>query len=235
MTSEAAKDSGPLSSIEAPVMGILSKVPLSQVPMWGKAYFQPMETFAANRKDANFGPVAINLMLIGMVAWASFSIASVISSGLSLSTGAALAVLLVLFPISMVIGMFISSGITFVLAKVFGGKGGFMEQTLALTLVYGGFTVLAFPFQALSSVPILGFILGLVTFAIGLYNLYNHYLIIKGVHSLTTWKAIAVVAIPIIIALVAMVIFLAIFAAIIGGLIGGAIMAKGMGAFPPAM
>jgi hypothetical protein len=224
--------SGPLSSLEAPVMGILSKVPIKQVSTWGKAYFHPMETFEANKKDANFGAIAVNLILIGVIMWATFVLTSLISGGLSLSTGIAIVISLVMYPVLIVIGMFIGSGITFVLAKIFGGKGGFMEQTLALTLIYGGCIALAFPFQVLSAIPLIGLIFGLVVFAITLYNIYNQYLVLKGVHSLTNWKAIAVIAIPIIIAIIIAVIFAAIFAAVLMGMMGGAAMERG--AFPGA-
>ncbi len=210
--------------IEAIVMPILKKIPLKQAQVWAAAYFRPMATYELHKKEAEISRVAVHFALAGAMLW----LAAFIASLLSLNPLGALILLpgVIIYPIVLVISGFISSIAYFILAKILGGKGGFMQQTLAMALILGGYAVLAFPFSALSGIPIVGGILALAALLIGLYNLYNGYLVIKGVHQLSTLKAAAVVLIPLVILAVLAFVFAAIVAV---SLIGAGLLSGGLG------
>lgn len=198
MAGKKSVGSGFLAPVENLYMPIVSAIPLAQMKTWAYAYFHPVDAYGENKKSADFGTVAVHLVLIGLVAW----VASMLSYVLGLNF-IALGIGLfgiILTPLMLLIAGFIGSAIYWIIAKIFGGKGGFMEQTLALALLLGGYTVVAFPFTVLAGIPLVGWILGLVTLLISLYNLYNLYLVTMEVHSLSSGKAIIVVLIPIILA-----------------------------------
>lgn len=196
MAGKKSEGSGFLAPIENLYMPIVSAIPLAQMKAWAYAYFHPVDAYGQNKKDAAFGGVAVHLILIGLVAW----VASMLSYAVGLNFAAFGIGLMgvILFPIMLLIGGFIGSIVYFIVAKIFGGKGGFMEQTLALALLYGGYTVIAFPFTVLAGIGGIGFIFGLVVLLISLYNLYNLYLMTMAVHSLNSTRAALVVIVMIV-------------------------------------
>jgi len=202
----ASSGSGPLGSIENMVMPIALAIPVSQVKTWLSAYFHPVETFDSNKKDATLGGVVVHMALVGVLV----AVATLLSSVASLNIGAAAvsAVLLIAYPIIFVIGGLIGSALLFVLAKILGGKGGFMEQTLGIVLLTGGYYALGFPFIVLSGIPLLGFFFGLVTLLLSLYNLYNEYLMVKRIHQFSSMRAVLFIVLPIIIAIIIAVVLI---------------------------
>ncbi|MCX6773098.1 MAG: Yip1 family protein [Candidatus Micrarchaeota archaeon] len=233
--------SGVLAPVENVVMPIVSAIPLAQVKTWASAFFHPVDAYNSNSK-MDWGTIAVSLVLIGLVMWVASLVQMILGINF-LGFGVALFAVIgyaIFVPIMAIIG----SLVYFVLAKIFGGKGSFKDQTVALTLVMGGIAVIGFPFTALSSIMLVGAIFGLIYMAISLYGMYNMYLSIKAVHSLSSMKAAAVVLIPIVIVFIVMFVMAAaltvsnnnITAAAMGG-IGttvGLMAAAGMGgAFAP--
>ncbi len=94
-------------------------------------------------------------------------------------------------PIANSIGMFIWAGILFVIAKIFGGKGSYMEYFQPLSYL----AILSW-LGILNVVPGIG---SLISFAAGIWSIVATIIITKAVHSLPTGKAVIVVLIPIII------------------------------------
>lgn len=208
-------------------MPLVSAVPVAQLKVWANAYFNPVEAFNSSKKDANFGAIAVHLVLIGLLAWVASMLSAVVGMNFLLLGIGIMGI--IVMPITVLLFGFIGSAIYFVIAKIFGGKGGYMEQTLALTLIYGGAVVLGFPFNVLSGIPLLGGIFGIIVSLIGLYNLYNLYLVTREVHSLSSTKAILVVLVPIILAVIVAFVFAAAMAAMLGASALGA--AAGTGGF----
>jgi len=211
--------SGFLAPVENIVMPIVSAIPLAQMKAWAYAYFHPVDAYGQNKKDATFGGAAVHFILIGLVAW----VASMLSYAVGLNFAAFGIGLMgvILLPLFLLIGGFIGSIVYFIVAKIFGGKGSFMGQTLALALLYGGYTVLAFPFTVLAGIPLVGWILGLVPLLISLYNLYNLYLMTMAVHSLNSTRAALVVIVMIVLALVVSFALAAMLAVAALGAVGG--------------
>ena len=190
---------GFMAQIENAVMPIASAIPLPQVKTWASAYFHPADNYNSNKK-MEWGAIAVSLVLIGLVMW----IANILQFILGMNfTGVMVALVGVLFyAIGMPIFALIGSVVYYVIAKIFGGKGGFKDQTVALMLVIGGIAIIGFPFVALSSVMLVGGIFGLIYMLVSLYGLYNMYLMVKEVHNLSSMKAALVVLIPIVLAFI---------------------------------
>jgi hypothetical protein len=131
-------------------------------------------------------------------------------------TIAGAAVMLVMYPVMSVIGGYIISAIYFIVAKVLGGKGGFLEQTYCMALVSGGMVLMMVPFNVLQMLPIVGWIFGLLGLAVGLYGIISQYRMIRAVHSLSQLRAIVVLVVPMILimALVFVIIGVAAIAAL---------------------
>ncbi|MEM2137827.1 MAG: YIP1 family protein [Candidatus Anstonellaceae archaeon] len=207
--------SGLLAPIENLVMPVASAIPVSQVKTWLSAYFHPVETFDSNKKDATLGGVVVHMALVGVLV----AIATLLSSVASLNIGAVVvsAVLIVAYPILFVIFGLIGSALMFVLAKILGGKGGFMEQTLGFALLTGGYYALSFPFIVLSGIPLLGFFFGLLTLLLSLYNLYNEYLLVKRIHQFSSMRAAIFIILPVIIAIIIVVVLIGAIIAMLAG------------------
>jgi len=131
-------------------------------------------------------------------------VAGVISAILGLISGALAGGIITGFfgaIIGTIIGFFVGQAIVFVLAKIVGGNGGFMEQSWVLS-------TFMLPLGLLASVPFVGPILGLVG---GIYSLYLMYLALQPAHRLDSSKAMIVVGI-----LIAVVVVLGVCAVLTG-------------------
>jgi hypothetical protein len=188
-------------------------MPAKAFKTWVSAYFRPAEVFNAEKKNAGGTEIAKILAFIGLVSAVVMGITAIIVGVFGLGAiagpgGAALGLAgavvaavvgLILYPILMVIGGFIGSGIYYIIAKVFGGKGDYMEQTLGLALITGGYVLITAPFQILTLIPVIGVLFSLAIMLVGIYSLYSQYRLIKEVHKLSSMRAAAVVIIPIIV------------------------------------
>jgi hypothetical protein len=222
--------------IEGICMNYASMLALPQFKTWASAYFHPEETFDAEKKNATLGNIAANAFIIGLISSvvgfivnvASSLTATIISPRFSSLDIAMAAVVMVAGIILTPIGVFISSGIYFVIAKILGGKGGYMAQTLGIVLVSGGIVLLAAPLNLLSAIPCLGFAFALAGAAVALYGLYSQWKMIKKVHEMSGLRAAAVILIPIII-----VVVIAIIAAVVMGaaLVGLGALGSGLGGY----
>lgn len=204
----APAPSGSLGPVESLVNGVVLAIPVPQLKAWSMAFFHPAEAFDANKADANAGAVMVHMALVGVLA----AIAVLFSSVFSFNILAAVAslLLIVIYPIAFIIAGFIGSLVYFVIAKILGGKGSFMEQTLGIVLLTGGYYVLAFPFIALSGIPVVGGLLGLVVMLVGLYNIYNQYLMAKRIHQFSSGRALLFVFLPIILLVVIALVIVAV-------------------------
>jgi len=112
------------------------------------------------------------------------------------------------------IGFLISSGIYFVVAKLFGGTGEFEEQTYLLATFTAPMTIVN---SVISLVPLLGLC---ISFFLFIYQIVLTFFAIKVSHNLTTGRAVGVVLIPIAIFLLVICCIAFFVGSIIGGLAG---------------
>jgi hypothetical protein len=90
------------------------------------------------------------------------------------------------------IGFFLGQGVIFLIAKMVGGNGNYMEQSWVMSTFWA-------PILIVSNIPIIGGILGLLG---GLYSLYLTYLALQPTHRMDSTKALTVVGILIAIVVV---------------------------------
>jgi len=164
------------------------------------------QSFATELPTANWGDIWIGLIVLGVVSAITGYIGAVaLHTGLA-SYFATLpadqrAAMQQLFQggaaglsfgniIGVPIGFFIGMGILFLIAKMFGGSGTFLQQAYAFSLFY-------VPIQLVSSivglVPILG---SLVAFVLGIYSIVLAVFAVSASHRLSTGKSVAVVLLP---------------------------------------
>jgi hypothetical protein len=113
------------------------------------------------------------------------------------------------------LGFFIGVAILFLVAKIFGGTGTFLQQSYAMALYYvpiQGVTAL------LGLLPILG---GLASIALGIYEIVLSVFAIAASQRLSTGRSVAVVLLPAAIVLVFTCAAIVAFAAIIATTVNG--------------
>lgn len=183
-------------------------MPFETFKTWVSAYFRPVDVFNAEKKKAEGMEIAKTFASIGLISAIVVAIVTILSVAFNLGSMAGLAfglgelavaiiAALILYPIIMTIIGFILSGIYFVIAKLLGGKGEYMEQTLGIALITGGYILLMAPLQILSLIPIIGVVFSVVILIIGLYSLYSQYRLVKEVHGLSSFRAALVIIIPV--------------------------------------
>ena len=242
MAEAAAKKAttvGTKGQIEGICMKYAALLSLPQFKTWVSAYFHPEETFDAEKKNAALGNIAAHAFLMGLissiiafiVSIASSLISAILSPRMSAVDIAIAAAVMVASIILAPIFAFIYSAVYFVIAKILGGKGGYMAQTLGIVLVSGGLILLTAPFQLLSAIPCLGAAFALCTLAFGLYGLYSQWRMIKKVHEMTGMRAAAVILIPIAILAVVVMIAVVVMGAALVGLAGAGALASGLGGY----
>lgn len=112
-------------------------------------------------------------------------------AGIASAIGSLNIVGIIVYPIMYAIMSFIGVGIWHVIAKLFGGKAEFMEFYRAMGISYVGMWILA--------IPVVGVLLML---PLSLWYLVVDFKIIKSVQQLSTGKALVVLLLPMIIAMI---------------------------------
>ena len=228
---------GTLEQIEGFCTKTVSAMNVPLLNGWMSAYFHPAEAFASEKKKADMGNIAVQVILMAIISAVAGGIASFITMSTSFNVvGSALSIpiigmSIIVGVIAGFIGFFLVSLLYLVVAKVLGGKGSYAEQSLGLVLVSGGMILLIAPLQVLGAIPCLGIIFGFLAMAFGIYGIYSQYRMLKAVHELSQMKTIGVMLISwAVIMVVLVVITLVVGAALIGAMGLGA-LAGGMGGY----
>ena len=200
----AAAGEGWLSQVEGIANGAYGALKFEPFMKWLNAYFHPYQSYEKEQKNANFGSATAMFAYIGLVnAVIAIVVMAVLLAFALPLVGVPLTIvgavtMLILYPIASVIVGFIISLIYFVIAKIVGGKGGYMVQTYAMALVSGGVVLMMLPFNILGSVPSIGGIFSLLGMLVALYGLLSQYRMIRAVHSLSQLRAAIVLLVPIV-------------------------------------
>ena len=169
---------------------------LSQLPQrYLNALVKPsVATYAADKEDASW-----NLMWMQLLAWSILdamlgllvnfiyppATGTLFSSFFSLATSIGLiAVVPLLF--------FLLMGIVFLLAKIFGGQGTFLEQCNSSLYIQAPLGIFS---KLLALIPVVGRVLNSV---LSLYGIVLQVFVIMAVHRLSRSKAIATILIPLV-------------------------------------
>lgn len=185
------------------------KIPSRRMRLWLAAYLHPEETLDSEKGNPSFSAIAMHLALAGLLAGAVMALALLVSSFFEPLAARALLsqaiFLLAGYPLLALVGGFAGSAAAFAAAKMVGGRGGYMEQTLGLALVYGGSILASAPFSVLAQVPAIGIIMFVAWMAIGVYTLYNYYRVIMHVQGISGAKAACAIIISAILLMAATV------------------------------
>lgn len=179
---KAKSDPYGYGQLEPPAPNIFAK--------WVKVITRPSPpTFASEIPDANWGTAILGALIYGVVA---FLIAAFFTRSITVFIGEAISSTL-----GSVIGLFIGSGILYLVAKTVGqGQGGFMTQTYLYSLY-------TFPLAIVSSllglIPVLGGIVGIV---ISIFELFLTYYMLQPAHRMSPDKARQVVLVLVLLGVV---------------------------------
>jgi len=222
----ALKEQSPLGFLEAPVVGIISKIPSRRLKAFGQAFFRPVDTFNEQKSEASLRNYTINFALAGLVGWVGilFGMAFVfmlMAPSLSFFSasiqtqlfGDFIAVVLftlVLLPLAVILSGIIMSAVYFIIAKLLGGSGSFTSQTFAFSLIIGASSLVLLPFHMLAAIPFVGLLMLPISIFLALYIYYLYYKAIRSIHGLSQGKAIAVLVIPMAIAVLLIIALVAI-------------------------
>jgi Yip1-like protein len=137
-----------------------------------------------------FGFAIFSIVLPAALAsnQATASMAAAIGAG---TAGLAFS-MIVFVPLS----FFIGTGIQYLIAKMFGGQGAFLNHSYGSILIYVPYTIMS---VVLSLIPILG---SLASFALGIYSIVLQVYMIMAVHRMGGGKATMVVLFPLIVVFV---------------------------------
>jgi len=220
---------------------IIAKIPYKRLTVWKEFFLNPVATVKNDQLTIGqrMKDIIVSGLIgavIGLVAMIPLLLISALTTaGASLIVMAAIPVLMVVGILLAPILIFIYSLLELIVAKVVGGKGSVRANfnasalpNLGVTVITLPLTLVSVPVAWLSAIPfvnicmmIVNIPLAIVSSLVGIYGLYLKYLAMKEVHTLSTWRAVAVVLIPpiVIIGLVAVVV-IALYAFLIAALVG---------------
>lgn len=195
----------PQPKLEPPAQGMFAK--------WLKVITRPSPaTFASEMPDANWNTAPLGALIYAVIYALAFALTrTVLLSGLGLG-GLSLGDILTSM-ISAVIGLFIGSGVLYLLAKSVGqGQGNFMTQTYLYSLY-------TFPLGILSAVlGIIPFVSLISSLAIVIYELVLTYYMLQPAHNMSADKARQVVFLLVLIGVIlAVVLFFLLFSTLLLG------------------
>jgi len=91
---------------------------------------------------------------------------------------------------------YMSVGLQFLGARIFGGSGDFKSHAYLMALILVPTTVLGGLVSLLALIPVIGFIAGLAGFGLSIYTIILTVRLVKVAHNLPTGKAVAGIIIP---------------------------------------
>jgi len=177
---------------------------------WFKSLVNPVEVFREEKKNADLVEAVKIVGITGFILSIFYAISYVISTflfadmmtnmgmadaywgesgsmGMVLLVGILIVILCFIFNI---LFFLIQSGLLFIFAKLFGGKGDFSTQTYLISLPYAALTLIEIPFVIFNIIPFIGFLFSLVSLLIWIYGLYPLTIALKETHDYDTMKAV---------------------------------------------
>jgi len=165
---------------------------------WVGALIKPTETFKAEKVNADLVDAMINIgvggVIGGIILWIGiFLFGEEIGKTLGLGVSKMPIEIVIFLPLSLVLYLLIISGIYFIFAKIFGGKGTYTMQTYLLSLLYA-------PVMAISVVILLiPPISSLLSILISFYVLYPLTIALKETHKYGIIRAVLTWMVPVLI------------------------------------
>ena len=182
--------------------------------IWKNAIIDPEKTFKKEEKKADIGKGIKQIGIAGIISGILSGIAmwvgitkmgslfglpgATIGSGIGAMT---FLTTIILTPIMAVISWLIWSGIIYIFAMIFGGKGSYATQSYLIALYTAPLMII---YSFLAFIPVIGQI---IIFLVGLYSLYLLTMALKQSHKLSTGKAVAIWLVPAVIIAIILIVF----------------------------
>lgn len=185
--------------------------------IWKNVLINPAGTFKAQAKKADYAEAVkhvgiagiIQGILTGILLMMGLSaVGGILGYGmLGASIGIMSIVLLaILVPISAIIGLFIGSGILYIIAKILGGKGDYQTQTYLMAIYMAPIGIIS---GVLGMIPLAGIVIALIAM---IYAIYLLTLSLKETHKYSTGKAVLTWLLPVIVVILLVGVLAASFA-----------------------
>ncbi|HEX9069288.1 MAG TPA: YIP1 family protein [Ktedonobacterales bacterium] len=201
--------------------GFPPPLPLPPLPtnlfarMWDTATHPNVARFTQELEGANWGTIWLVQAAIAIVTMllelGYFSLASYLLTSQSMPPDLASIRQYLQFPYTLFpavaigilspIGFFIGQGVTWVLARMFGGKGTLLEQAWLYTLFLVPITIVSLVAGLISAIPIVGLFVGAAGLAVAVYQIILAVNAVAASHRIAIGRAVAVVLLPVAIVL----------------------------------
>ena len=189
--------------------------------LWIDSLTKPIKTFKKEKHNANLTEGAIHIAVAGVISGFIVGLyqmvigAAITSEIFPMFSGlvgvAAFFGSLILTPIMSVIGWLITSGVLFVFALLFGGKGNYKTQSYLYAIYSAPLSIIS---SIVSLIPLIGPFLALLALVYGLYLLTMS---LKEAHQYSIGKALLTWLVPFLIIAVIIIVAIAIAAAFVLG------------------
>jgi len=194
--------------------------------LWIDSLTKPVPTFKKEKKKANLGEGALHVAVAGLITGFitglyQMFVGSIFTSQFlpvasSLAGPIAFLASLILTPIVAVIGWLIISGVLYIFALLFGGKGSYTTQSYLYAIYYAPLSIIS---SILVLIPFAGWVL---SFILMIYGLYLLTMTLKEAHNYTTGRALLTWLVPVGIVVVILVVLIGLaFMFLIGTFVGG--------------
>lgn len=181
--------------------------PAGWLQTWIMAVTKPNEqTFIeiSESPDAKIQTALIWAVLAGLISGAAigigFVLQTLIQTGGSSNDMGMIAMMICGFPIALAIinpiGLSLSTALFQWVAKLFGGSGSFEKLIYPLSAITLPMTIVSGIFSLLSSIPIVGICISVLSFAISIYTIVLNIIAVKAVNRFDWGKAAGSVLIP---------------------------------------
>lgn len=179
----------------------------------------PQETMTADVKDAELKkamkPFAIFGALAGLVIGLGIAAGGMIG-GLGALSIAAVIIVPIVLAILMVLGTGFSSGLYFLVAKLVGGKGTFVQNYYLNARLFWPVLFASIIAVALTLIPFVGWLFQIIWV---LYSIYLSIMVISVANNISKLRALIVYVLP---TIIAMIILFIVLGSIIMGILAGA-------------
>lgn len=193
--------------------------------LWIESLTKPVSTFKKERKRANLSEGALHIAVAGIVTGFIMGLikmvfgSAVVGQYFPMASGlvgaAAFLATLILTPIVSVISWLIMSGILYIFALIFGGKGDYKTQSYLYAIYNAPLSIIT---TILILIPIIG---PFLAFIIVIYGLYLLTMALKETHRYTTGRAVLTWLAPVLIIIIfAVIVGVAVLSFLMGSFVG---------------
>ncbi len=191
--------------------------PFGEIPgLWLQIFQMTEDFFRREAPRASGSNTVISVLIMGVISAVISVIVSAVGGGVAAmmapaemrgaavaaAGGAAIQNLVccaMLGPFVSLVLFYLSNGVLYVLARIFGGQGDFGQQAYLQSLYGAPIGVVTTVLSILSVIPVGEFIWGLASLVVGAYSFVLTVRMLKVVHNMTTGRAVAALLVPMII------------------------------------